>query len=312
MLCLDDETLEAVRDLDRPDLRSISLSALEASCPALLDAKADRSQVEYYFTCTPALPRYVLDHEPEATTVSYVDADLYFFADPQVLFEELGSGSIYIIPHRYPPSLRDLNQFGRYNVGLLTFRNDDRGRHGLDWWQQRCLEWCYEKVEPRRYADQKYLDDWPQRFEGVVVSDNLGANLAPWNLAGHDVRRERGQVTIDGDALVFYHFHRLKLINRFLVDPGYRKYDAPANRVVRRHIYRPYLAHLRKLSQSAAARQATSGNLRLASPAKGRALLRTLLYDHNLLDVGPVSTEVHLEPLARPLLRIRERFRAAA
>ena len=55
---------------------------------ALLKLKEERSKAEYCWTCTPVTIEYVLKHfkEPSCT---YIDADLYFFADPQVLFDEM-------------------------------------------------------------------------------------------------------------------------------------------------------------------------------------------------------------------------------
>lgn len=309
VLCLDDAARAALAALKLPDVRPIGLAELEAADPELRAARSNRSLVEYYFTCTPALPLYLLDrHGPDAIT--YLDADLYFFAAPDPIFDALGSGSVLIISHRYPPALRHFERYGRYNVGLLTFRNTPQGRRCLRWWHDRCIAWCYDRVEPHRYADQKYLDDWPTRFAGVVDLAHRGANLAPWNLAASPIAWRDGRVWVDDDPLVFYHFHRLKPLQRHLYDPGLRQYGAPSLPVVHRHIYGPYLRELRHVSRRAGC--ATGSSLRLAGPSGGRELLRTLLYDRTLLSVGSLAAEVHLEPIARPLLHLWHGGRRAA
>ena len=75
-------------ELDR--LSVVSLDELEAHDPALLSTKTDRTPVEYCWTATPALPLYMLETRPELDEITYLDADLLFFADPEPLFEEMG------------------------------------------------------------------------------------------------------------------------------------------------------------------------------------------------------------------------------
>ena len=90
---------------------------------------------------------------------------------------------------------------------MLVFRNDTRGLACLTWWRERCLEWCGSIPEPGRFGDQKYLDDWPQRFEGVHVVQHFGANLAPWNIRNHNIARRGDHLLIETFPVIFFHFH---------------------------------------------------------------------------------------------------------
>src|SRR5579871_2647980 len=118
VLCLDGVSYEALVRLDRPNLHAIRLEDFEGANAELLAVKADRSLVEYYFTCTPFLPEYILDRHPEVDAITYLDADLYFFADPALIFREIGDASVAITPHRYIARLRDWpEKYGVYNVG---------------------------------------------------------------------------------------------------------------------------------------------------------------------------------------------------
>ena len=72
------------------------------------------------------------------------------------------------------PNLSHLEQFGRFNVGMVSFRNDVAGLACLSRWREKCIEWCYDRVEDGKFADQGYLDDWPTEHEGVVVLDMQG------------------------------------------------------------------------------------------------------------------------------------------
>lgn len=264
VLCLDSATHEALTRLALPEVEPIALQDFESGDAPLLEAKANRSRVEYYFTCTASLVLYVLDHWPALDLVTYLDADLFFFASPAPLFEELGSGSVAIIGHRFSPGLRHREVYGVYNVGWVSFRRDAQARECLEWWRAQCLAWCYDRVEGGRFADQRYLDDWPTRFRNVVVLQHRGANLAPWNVGNHRLRSpDGGAVLVDGEPLIFFHFHALRQVTRWLYDPRWAAYGVRPSGVLRRRIYRPYLAALR------AAERTTAQAADTALPAHG-------------------------------------------
>ena len=248
-LCFDDESHRALAG--RPNVTPISLTEFEDA--ELLQAKATRTLQEYYFTCTPSLPLYLFRTSPEIDRITYIDSDLFFFDDPQLVFDEIGDSSIAIIPHRFARQVRDKERSGKYNVGWLTFRRDENAMSCLSWWRERCLEWCYARHEDGKYADQKYLDDWPQRFDGVLEIKNPGANLGPWNLANYRVEYHDGHVSVDGRPLVFYHFSSFIQIRSWLFHTNFRNWRVRPNRIVRRHIIEPYLKALAPYSGSRAA-----------------------------------------------------------
>src|SRR5882672_2283877 len=144
VLCLDDASHAVLSHLGEQDVEVMKLSDLEASDAELLAVKSNRSRIEYYFTCTPSLTRYILASRPEIEDITYLDADLYFFASPEPIFREIGAASVAIIPHRFPKVLEHHAAHGRYNVGFLYFRRDPDGLRCLDWWRQKCIDWCYD------------------------------------------------------------------------------------------------------------------------------------------------------------------------
>ena len=210
--CFDDRAKATLDRLGLPNLRTVALAELEASDPELLWTKTDRTPVEYCWTATPALPLHVFRTRPDVTEVTYLDADLMFFADPEPLFAEMRDASVLITPHRFAPQFAHHAENGIYNVQFLVFRRDDRGLEALQWWHDRCIEWCYYRLEDGKLGDQKYLDDWPERFEAVHVLQHKGGGLAPWNIAQYDLREvPGGLVMVDNDELVFFHYHRTQL-----------------------------------------------------------------------------------------------------
>ncbi len=215
ILCFDERTYGLLSKMNLGNVELISLEEFED--PELREVKNHRSPVEYFWTCTPSLPLYILRRHPDLDMVTYLDADLYFFGDPAPIFEELRNGSILLTEHRYAQDaeMRERKN-GRYNVQFLTFRNDKIGNSALHWWRERCLEWCFVRSEDGKFGDQKYLDDWETRFPGAQAVKHKGAGLAPWNIARYDLRRVGGKIFVDGDELIFYHFHFLRMYSRAL------------------------------------------------------------------------------------------------
>ena len=248
VLCLDDATFRMLTSLGLPGLVPIRLADLERADPDLLATQATRSRIEYYFTLTPALPRYLLTEHPELDVIAYVDADMMFFSDPAQVIDLLGSGSVGITPHGFPDHLRHLEKYGRFNVGMVTFRNDAYGRACLERWRERCLEWCYDRVEDGRFADQAYLDDWPEVHQGVVVIDRPGVGLGPWNFMRWDIDVERDLPLVDGQPLVFYHYHAFRSVGRWLYFDGLAGYGTMIRRV-RRFLYGGYIRELRSAAR---------------------------------------------------------------
>jgi len=249
VLCLDDLAKRTLDRLAVPGVSTLALAELEAATPALLAAKANRTRVEYYFTCTSSFVRLLRERGPAGEPLTYLDADLWFFAPPEPLFDELAGRSVTMVAHRFPPGLEHLESHGVYNVGWLSFADDASARACLAWWSERCIEWCYDRVEPGRFADQKYLDQWPARFAGVHAIEHRGANVAPWNAAAHPVTR-RGDAAFAGDAaLIFYHFAAFKRLAPWLFEPALGSYGARMTPELRDFVYRPYIAELRAIER---------------------------------------------------------------
>jgi hypothetical protein len=220
---------------------------LEASEPRLANLKVERSRMEYYFTCTPLLIRYVMNKLATPGAVSiYLDADLFFFDDPEAVVEALGDDSVGIIEHRYPASIeKKLAKYGRFNVGWVGFRDDARGRVVLDWYAASCLDWCSDTPADGKYADQGYLNWFPD-FDGVRVLDNPGFNLAPWNTRRHRIELSSDSsksVVVDGQGLVFFHVHGLRRVGSHYVT-AQLVYGAQASSDLMRGIYVPYVEAL--------------------------------------------------------------------
>jgi hypothetical protein len=253
VLCLTESCHQALTAFDLPDLVPCRLSDFEAADPKVAATRASRSTVEYYFTCSPAWMLYVADREAGAEWVTYLDSDLFFFDSPEAIYDELVSASVAIIPHRYTARIAKMQKHGIYNVGWVGARNDAEGRRVMDWWRGKCIEWCHDYVDGERFADQGYLNAFPTLSPRVRVIENVGANLAPWNIGNHRIAQIDGRLMIDEKTpLIFFHFQGLKKDLGFFVFNSHRLYRAPFSTEVRQHIYKPYVDELLSIEKALA------------------------------------------------------------
>jgi hypothetical protein len=245
VLCLDPACHQLLTKLALPDLVPVSLVDFEAADPKVAATRSSRSLVEYYFTCSPAWLLYVLERETSSQWVTYLDGDLFFFGSPEKIFGELQNAAFGIIPHRYTPAVEHMRKYGVYNVGWVGVRNDPDGAAAVKWWREKCIEWCYDYVDGDRFADQGYLQELSTRFPRVRVIENVGANLAPWNIGNYRVEFRDGKVLIDSTyPLIFFHFQGFKREMSCFIFNSHRLYRAPFSKIVRDHIYKPYVDEL--------------------------------------------------------------------
>jgi hypothetical protein len=298
VLCMDSGSSQALRVLDLPHLSIIPLPVLEAADSELRSTAGTRSRIEYYFTCTPAFPLFVFAAHSDVDTITYIDADLYFFSDPSSAFVELNDYSVGITAHRFPPALSEREVYGQYNVGYLMFRSDETGLACLRSWRRECIAWCFDRLEHDRFADQKYLDAWPNRWPGIRVIEHPGVNLAPWNIESHILSEKDGALLVDNAPLVCFHFHGVRSVNDYVYDPGLESYSATLSPIILKSVYAPYLASLAHAESVSSSLVATDGRER--PPASG-AVLR--LEHHSTARRGGAPTSI--ARLVKAVLRRR-------
>lgn len=232
VLCMDEQARAVLESLHEPTIRTIALAEVETA--ELLAVKPGRSRAEYCWTLTPFTPKMIFDRAADAQRVTYVDADLFFLQSPAPIFEEFArSGkAVLITDHAYDPEYDQSATSGQYCVQFMTF-NRNACEPVRQWWQDRCIEWCFERFEDGKLGDQKYLDDWPRRFPQLVhVLSQLDVMLAPWNARRFPYSRA-----------IAWHFHSLRLLKggRVLL---HAPYSVPE--VVHRHVYLPYIGELKR------------------------------------------------------------------
>ncbi|TCL59396.1 hypothetical protein EDD76_104133 [Kineothrix alysoides] len=251
IFCFDDKSYEVLSGLELKSAIIIHHSRIEDD--ELLKLKKERSKAEYCWTCTPVIIEYVLKNYQEESC-TYIDSDLYFFRDPHILFDEIkaANANIVITEHRFKDNWngrRLCKRSGKYCVEFNYFDQSANAWEALTWWKQKCYEWCYHRYEPDRMGDQKYLERFPELFQGVYELASLGGGVAPWNLGRYGLCGiEKGQpVLLDKETgnefpLIFYHFQNLRYLSENTVNIS----SGTHSKKTKDAIYRPYLAQVER------------------------------------------------------------------
>jgi len=210
---MDDTTPQMIEKLGKPSWKVVSVDQLGDA--ELLEVKQSRPHREFCWTCAPALLRQMVEGHDNEDIVVYLDADLYFFASPQLLLDELGdSGKILIHEHRYSADRRQYESTsGRFNVGFVAFVVGDEARACVNRWHRQVLDKCVLDPDNGFCGDQGYLNEWPALYPGLRILHNIGGGVAPWNLLTYKVAGSVTQPTVDDVPVVFFHYHSFRTVS---------------------------------------------------------------------------------------------------
>ena len=253
ILALTPECARALREIDLVGGVVTELGELEGSIRDFEWLRSSRSAAGFVFTLKPLWIRWLFANEPEAETVTYLDSDMYFFDRVENLVREFEGFSVALTPHRFGAAQARRERFGRFNAGFVAFRRDRNGEKALQWWCDRCIEWCEDKALPDgRFADQGYLTRIPDIFPSVKIVDHPGINLAPWNLSEAKLEVDIGEKgdrvpIVDGKRVLLYHFHGLKGSYLGIYILGLSAYDVIDRKAPKSLLYRPYVKALTRV-----------------------------------------------------------------
>jgi hypothetical protein len=251
IFAFDQDCYDTLQALQLAHVTVISLAEFEDE--ALLRVKPTRTVAEYCWTSTPSTILYCIEHF-QLEHCTYIDADMVFYHDPRVLIDAMETDDVLISKHDYTPLYDQSAYSGIYCVQFMCFKHTQNGLAVLRWWRAQCLDWCYARHEDGKFGDQKYLDDWTTRFEGVSVMQHPGGGVAPWNMQQYELeaRESKWWVRKDKQAvwypLVFFHFHGLAFHTDGMVTLTGPLYYMPVS--FRSNLYIPYVQDL--MAQSAA------------------------------------------------------------
>ncbi len=251
VLCLTPATERVLASLREPSVTLTRLDDFERENPDLLAIKEDRGIRDYYFTLSGCVVASALRHAGPDDIVTYLDADLLFYASPGPIYETMANASVGVIGSRFHWWTKRLEKYGRYNVGWVSFRGDTIGKQAAQWWRNSNIEWCHGcvDVEGDRFGDQKYLEHFFKKFPNVVEITHPGAGIGPWNVCRHAIVRGPHQTfVVDREfPLIFVHYSGVRETAPNVYLCSNVSYLGPFSETVRNGLYRPYVMLLKQI-----------------------------------------------------------------
>ncbi|GAE33084.1 hypothetical protein [Halalkalibacter akibai] len=245
--CMDKQAFTFFKKLNKENMVLFFVEQLET--PALREVRQQRKMNEYCWTIKAPLIHHLLTTY-HLDSVLYCDGDLFFFSDPKEIFDDWGKASVYLTTQR------DLDwvekKYGKFQAGMIGFRNDKNGLQSVKWWMKRCEEWCSLDPDEKRFGDQKYLDSLPELFSNIKISTHLGINAAPWNCVynnNYQIEKKDGTVYVNNDKLTAYHFACFSILNEDEFELWSLNH-IKIKRAIKKNIYEPYIEKIRNTIQT--------------------------------------------------------------
>ena len=148
--------------------------------------------------------------------IIFLDPDTAIFSSLDGLLDCLEDNSILLTPHQLEPEKTEekiidnelaILRHGIFNLGFIAVKASPEGHKFIDWWSDRCLNFCFIDPANGIYTDQRWIDLVPSYFPDFHIIRDPGCNVANWNLSNRVLTGDiNSQILVNQSPLVFYHF----------------------------------------------------------------------------------------------------------
>jgi hypothetical protein len=224
--CIDDNTYDKIKKYESDSLIPYKISDFNGENQII-----ELKNIDYKYFCwslASYFSNFLLTHK-NIESITYIDSDIFFHNDIDILFNSIGNKDVAIFRHRqFPLGINRIE--GYFNVGVIHFKNSNVGKTILNWWADAVLYRKYPHLST--CGDQKYLDEFVNICpkENIFIDGDIGHG-APWHWQLYDYSEYFKDGTIIWDnkkqLLLFSHFSSFKF-----QDNGY----IPS---MQHHIYTP-------------------------------------------------------------------------
>ncbi len=150
----------------------------------------------------------------EPDLLVYLDSDIWVFHSFNSVEAAMLEKDVLITPHTtnpYPfdnflPRERDTLRSGLYNAGFMAMKPTQNVNSFINWWMNHLQNECYYNFAEGMGVDQLWLNLVPLLFTNVGIFNNLGANVAYWNLHERTIKLIDDTYLINqSEPLLFIH-----------------------------------------------------------------------------------------------------------
>lgn len=147
--------------------------------------------------------------------VIFLDPDTAVYSALDPILKDLDASPVVLTPHYTKPqpdtegeSDLAMMRFGSFNLGFFAVRQGPQATYFLNWWNRRCIDFCFMESQFGLSTDQKWVSIAPCFFDFLKISFNPGYNAAPWNTFERTLTGKNGQQYLVNHEhpLVFFHF----------------------------------------------------------------------------------------------------------
>jgi hypothetical protein len=168
--------------------------------------------IEFSTSLKPFIALKLLERHPR---VIFLDPDTAVYSSLNPILKDLDASPVVLTPHYTKPqpdtvgeSDLGMMRFGSFNLGFFAVRQGSEATNFLNWWNKRCIDFCFMESQFGLSTDQKWVSIAPCFFDFLKISFNPGYNSAPWNTFERTLTGKNGQqYMVNNDhPLVFFHF----------------------------------------------------------------------------------------------------------
>ncbi|WP_080055444.1 glycosyltransferase family protein [Spirosoma aerolatum] len=201
--------------------------------------------VELNTSVKPFYFKYFFDNYIDIELAIYFDPDIYVYNNLLPIETELGKANALLTPHiittipndRLMPIENNFLNYGLYNLGFLALRRSETTKLIIDWWADKLKDSCYQRVSEGLFVDQLPLNYLPIFFENIIISKNLGLNMAYWNLHEREITsyNEESKFYFINNKypLIFFHFSNFNPLESNIISKYQNRFHIDSNPLFR-------------------------------------------------------------------------------
>jgi hypothetical protein len=204
----------------------------------LVESRIDELSQKYDIvelnTCVkPRVFEYLFETR-DVDRIVYLDPDIKVYDEMSEVDRVLNDSDIVLTPHAVTPIPLDGKQptenlflmFGIYNLGFLAAKRSEETVRMVSWWKERTYAAGHSRQDLGMFVDQLYMNLVPILFRKVFILNDVGHNMAPWNLHERRLVRDGQHWRVNGCAkLVFFHFSSYRIDSGVWPESAYNRYS---------------------------------------------------------------------------------------